>query len=137
MVVKATTGDTHGGLTVIEQECPPGLDSPEHVHDTEEQCLYMLAGSIEVTCGGVTRSLAQGCFAVMPRGVPHSFVVGSDGARFLSLTTPAGFETFAREIAMPAAELSLPPDPAASLRLAGERVEGSTSSYSGDRRATS
>jgi len=39
MVVKAGTADTHGGMTVIEQECPPGLDSPEHVHDSEEQCL--------------------------------------------------------------------------------------------------
>ena len=28
MVVKATGEDTWGGLTVIEQECPPGLISP-------------------------------------------------------------------------------------------------------------
>ena len=137
MVVKATTTDTHGGMTVIEQECPAGLDSPEHVHDTEEQCLYMLTGSLELTCGGATRSLTPGCFAVMPRGVPHSFVVGPDGARFLSLTTPAGFENFAREIGMPAAERSLPPDPTASLRLAAQRVDASTSSYASERRSTS
>lgn len=35
----------------------------------------MLAGSIELVCGGVARSLTPGCFAVLPRGVPHSFVV--------------------------------------------------------------
>jgi quercetin dioxygenase-like cupin family protein len=137
MVVKATTADTQGGVTVIEQECPAGLDSPEHVHDSEEQCLYMLAGSIELMCGGATRSLTAGCFAVMPRGVPHSFVVGPDGAGFLSLTTPAGFETFAREVGTPAAERPVPPDPTASLRLAAERVEGSTAARASERRSTS
>src|SRR5579859_7300180 len=78
MVVKATSDDTHGGMTVIEQACPPGLDSPAHVHDSEEQCLFMLSGSIDLRCGDVTSSLGPGCFVVLPRGVPHSFVVGSD-----------------------------------------------------------
>jgi quercetin dioxygenase-like cupin family protein len=109
MVVKATAEDTTNGLTVIEQECPPGLDSPAHVHESEEQCLFMLAGSIELRCGDVTRSVGAGCFVVLPRGVPHSFVVGPDGARFLSLTTPAGFERFARAIGAPAPELRPPP----------------------------
>lgn len=109
MVIKASAEDTRGGVTVIEQSCPPGLDSPAHVHSDEEQCLYMLAGMIEVTCGETKRRLEQGGFAVLPRGVPHSFKVGSDGARFLSLTAPAGFERFAREIGEPAGALEPPP----------------------------
>jgi quercetin dioxygenase-like cupin family protein len=108
MIIKAASEDTHGGLTVIEQTCPPGLDPPPHVHDTEEQCLYMLAGSIELTCGDVTNTLNEGSFAILPRGVAHSFKVGPDGARFLSLTTPAGFEKFARDIGEPATSL-VPP----------------------------
>ncbi len=108
MVIKATADDTHGGLTVIEQTCPPELDSPAHVHDTEEQCLYVLAGSLELRCGDATTTLTEGSFAVLPRGVPHSFKVSADGARFLSLTTPAGFEEFARSIGEPAASL-VPP----------------------------
>ena len=55
MQLKATGDDTHDGLTLIEQTCPPGLDSPAHVHPDEEQCLYMLDGTIEVTCGDTTR----------------------------------------------------------------------------------
>jgi quercetin dioxygenase-like cupin family protein len=110
MVVKATTDDTHGGMTVIEQECPAGLDSPAHVHDEEERCLFMLAGSIELRCGDETSSLAPGSFVVLPRGVPHAFVAGPEGARFLSLTTPAGFETFARAMGTPAEALTPPPD---------------------------
>ena len=122
MIVKATSEDTHGGLTVIEQECPPGLVSPAHHHDDEEQCIYMLAGSIHLTCGDVERVVGPGAFAVLPRGVPHSFVVGAEGARFLNLTTPAGFEDFARAIGVPAEERVPPPDPLANMQHAVRQV---------------
>lgn len=127
MVVKATSEDTHGGLTVIEQESPPGLVSPSHQHDDEEQCLYLLAGSLDLTCGGIERTVGPGTFVVFPRGVPHSFVVGAEGARFLSLTTPAGFETFARAIGVPAEERVPPPDASANLQLASNRAETGSS----------
>jgi quercetin dioxygenase-like cupin family protein len=110
MQVKATGADTHNGLTLIEQTCPPGLDSPAHVHPDEEQCLYMLDGTIEVTCGDATRAIGPGAFVVMPRGVPHSFVVtGEHGARFLSITSPSGFERLVQEIGVPAPALTPPP----------------------------
>lgn len=130
MVVKATTDDTHGGMTVIEQTCPAGLDSPGHVHDEEEQCLFMLAGTVELRCGDTTSSLAPGSFVVLPRGVPHSFVVGPEGARFLSLTTPAGFETFARAIGSPAEALTPPPIPeidSATANVAWDSYNGDAS----------
>jgi len=136
MVVKATSEDTHGGFTLIEQECPPGLDSPEHMHETEDQCFYILAGSMDVSCGDSGRSLTEGCFAVLPRGVPHSFTVGPEGVRFLSLTTPGGFENFAREIGSPAMELTTPPNPAANLRDAGKQVVEAPTAHSDVRPAT-
>ena len=109
MQLKATGDDTHDGVTLIEQTCPPGLDSPADVHPDEEQCLYMLDGTIDVTCGDTTRAIGPGAFVVMPRGVPHSFVVtGEQGARFLSITTPSGFERLVHEIGEPAATLTAP-----------------------------
>jgi quercetin dioxygenase-like cupin family protein len=131
MVVKATTEDTHGGLTVIEQECPPGLVSPAHHHDDEEQCIYMLAGSIHLRCGDEDRVVGPGAFAVLPRGVPHSFVVGDEGARFLNLTTPAGFEDFARAIGVPAEERVPLPNPSVNMRYAVRQVTTNTSDGSG------
>ena len=110
MQLKATGDDTNHALTLIEQTCPPGLDSPAHVHPHEEQCLYMLEGTIEVTCGDTTREIGPGAFVVMPRGVPHAFVVtGAEGARFLSITTPSGFEQLVHEIGEPAPTLTPPP----------------------------
>jgi len=127
MVVKATSEDTHGGVTVIEQECPPGLVSPAHHHDDEEQCIYMLAGSLDLTCGDIQCVVGPGAFVVLPRGVAHSFVVGAEGARFLNLTTPAGFEEFARAIGVPAEAKTPPPDASASMQVASERVVTGTS----------
>jgi hypothetical protein len=106
------------------------------MHDAEEQCIYVLSGSLDIQCGGVRHLLSAGGFAVFPRGVPHSFVVGSEGARLLNLTTPAGFETFARAIGVPAADLVTPPDAAASIDLAMERVESGHSGDVGGRPAT-
>ena len=66
IVVKATADDTSGGATITEDVYSPGFDSPEHVHANEEQCLYMLEGSIELACGDERRFLSPGCFAVLP-----------------------------------------------------------------------
>jgi quercetin dioxygenase-like cupin family protein len=114
MMAKATGDDTARGLTLIEQSCAPGLYSPAHVHDDEEQLLWLLEGSIEVTCGGVTRTADAGSLVVMPHGLPHEFTVTSEhGARFLSITTPAGFERLVREIGERAPTLEPPPSGAA------------------------
>ena len=40
-----------------------------------------------------------------PRGIPHVYRVESDGARWLALASPAGFETFVREVAQADGEL--------------------------------
>jgi quercetin dioxygenase-like cupin family protein len=136
MVVKATSEDTHGGVTVIEQECPPGLVSPAHHHDDEEQCIYMLAGKLDLVCGDVECVVSPGAFVVLPRGVPHSFVVGAEGARFLNLTTPAGFEAFARAIGVPAEARTPPPDPSANMQAAAEQVATGSSDDLEGRSAT-
>jgi quercetin dioxygenase-like cupin family protein len=134
--LKATKDDTHGGLTVIEQECPPGLVSPAHQHDEEEQCIYMLEGSLHINCGEIERVVGPGAFVVLPRGVPHSFVVGDEGARFLNLTTPAEFEDFARAIGVPAEARIPPPNASASMQTAMGRVVAGSSDELRGRPAT-
>ncbi len=45
-----------------------------------------------------------------PQDTPHTFTVSSaDGARFLLVTEPAGFEAFMRTCAEPAQSLTFPP----------------------------
>jgi hypothetical protein len=41
--------------------------------------------------------------------VPHAYRVESEEARWLVITTPAGFDAFVREVAVPAPADELPP----------------------------
>ena len=50
-----------------------------------------------------------GTTVYMPRGVPHTFRVDSDGAVILGVMTPGHFESLLREVGMQAQERTLPP----------------------------
>ena len=53
--------------------------------------------------------LGPGQAALAPRDVPHAYRVESEEARWLVITTPAGFDAFVREVAEPAPAEELPP----------------------------
>ena len=54
-------------------------------------------------------SLPAGAFAFGPRGVPHTFIGETDGAKALVGFQPFLFESFLHEAGEPAAERVLPP----------------------------
>jgi hypothetical protein len=58
-------------------------------------------------------SLTPGSFAFGSRGVPHTFIGETDGAKVLIGLLPFHFEGFLRDVGEPAAERALPPPLAA------------------------
>ncbi|HEY3438709.1 MAG TPA: cupin domain-containing protein, partial [Actinotalea sp.] len=52
--------------------------------------------------------LAAGGIAIIPRGVPHAFMVTTPTARMLCLQTPGGGEAFYRDASEPAGEGEAP-----------------------------
>jgi len=54
-------------------------------------------------------SLPAGSFAFGPKGVPHTFIAETDGAKALIGFQPFHFEGFLREVGEPATERVLPP----------------------------
>jgi hypothetical protein len=52
---------------------------------------------------------AAGSFVYGPKGLPHTFIVSSEVARFLLVTEPAGFERFTRALGQPAERREIPP----------------------------
>ena len=94
--VKASRASTGGVLTLIESETTGG--APMHVHTREDECFYVLAGTITVQCGEETFEAGPGSFVFLPRGVPHSWdVLGGEVARVLIITAPAMLEEFLRD----------------------------------------
>ena len=51
---------------------------PLHVHDEDDECLYVIDGHLLVQVGEERHDLGPGCFAWLPRQVPHTFANVSD-----------------------------------------------------------
>ncbi len=123
VTVKAIGEQTHGRLTVVEFVNPPGFAPPLHRHRDEDEIFYVFSGSARFLCDGADLPAGPGDVVVLPAGLAHSFIVGDDEPlRTLQLTTPAGFDEFAREAGEPAGARVLPPpadiDPGMLMHLA-------------------
>ena len=106
--LKVTGAQTAGGLTVVESWGPRGHGSPLHVHHREDEIFYVLDGELRLEVDDETLTLSTGMMGFGPRDVKHRFSVTSPEARFLIMTTPAGFEDFVREVSPPATERRIP-----------------------------
>jgi quercetin dioxygenase-like cupin family protein len=93
----ATTAGAYGLVDMIE--APAGNVPPLHVHRNEDEGFLLLEGELSLFMPGQEIALKAGDFVLAPRDVPHSYRVGDSPARYLNVTTPAGFEQFVREVA--------------------------------------
>jgi quercetin dioxygenase-like cupin family protein len=112
----AATGGTIGLAHVTQ---PPGIATPLHRHQREAEVFYVLAGSLRYEAGGVVHELTAGSTMYLPRGVPHRFrITGSEAARLLAITVPAGLLDLYTEVGVPAETRNLPAhrDPAEFAR---------------------
>jgi mannose-6-phosphate isomerase-like protein (cupin superfamily) len=110
ITIKSTADATSGGPSVTENYSPRGGGSPLHVHHNEDEWFYVMEGELTFWVGGEVTVAPAGSFVYGPRGIPHTFLVSSDEARFLLVAEPGGFEGFVRALSVPAGELTLPPE---------------------------
>ncbi|MER5176923.1 cupin domain-containing protein [Streptomyces sp. NPDC002896] len=109
--------ETGGAYTLLQQAAERGFGPPLHVHHSEDEAFYLLSGSLRVVCGSDQWEVGAGGFVFLPREVPHSFLVTSETAEVLQLTTPSGFEHFAADLAdVPLIEANIPRIAEASQR---------------------
>ena len=60
-----------------------------HYHPDADHRLYVLEGTVVVTCGKTTTTCTAGDFIIIPKGVPHCYDVPAKGNRALLLTFDA------------------------------------------------
>jgi quercetin dioxygenase-like cupin family protein len=98
--------DTKGGLDVFELILSPQGRMPvPHYHESWEETVYGLEGTVTYTIGGERCDIPPGGTAFVPRGVVHGFSNNSGAvAKCLCILTPGVlgpeyFEELAAEIA--------------------------------------
>jgi quercetin dioxygenase-like cupin family protein len=81
-----------GAFALMDFATRRGEEPPEHVHEGEDELFYILDGELTFKCGDRTFDLGPRGFIFLPRDVPHSFAIRSDGlARVLVMTHPDRF----------------------------------------------
>ena len=62
-----------------------GEGQPEHVDESRDVALVVLAGSGTITVDGTDHELAAGTLAIVPRGATRRVVAAADGLRCLTV----------------------------------------------------
>ena len=107
-ILLASSEQTGGSYTLLEQLCPQDSGPSPHTHDQDE-AFYVLDGEITFAVGGERIEGVAGSFIFVPRGTTHTFRVTSETARILNSYTPGGFERIIMALGEPAPERVLPP----------------------------
>jgi mannose-6-phosphate isomerase-like protein (cupin superfamily) len=118
-------GSTRGAYGVVELLGRRGDMAPLHVHRRDDECFFVLEGELELFVGEEHLQLGAGRSAVAPRDMPHTYRITSATARWLTITSPAGFERFilAAGIAATRAEIPAPGQPVDPAELAAKAAE--------------
>lgn len=94
--VKASSSSTGGSLAVYRSTVD-GPGPPFHIHQHEDEAIFVLNGVLEATCGEETLTAATGGFIFLPRGYGHSFRSVDGPAEILFIVAPGRLDEFFME----------------------------------------
>jgi quercetin dioxygenase-like cupin family protein len=111
-------GSATESLGMFELTVPPGSNvPPPHSHANNEECVYVLAGTLRYSVGAETRDLTGGQTMRTPRGEVHAFSNPfAETARALIVMSPDVGAHYSRDVAAVVAAGG-PPDKAALLAV--------------------
>jgi quercetin dioxygenase-like cupin family protein len=101
--------ETDGRYTVLEIQTPEGDMPPLHVHHEEDEVFHVVEGRVTLFLPGQEMPLTAGETFRAPQGIPHTYRVESETARWLVFCAPARFDDFVRAVSEAAAADELPP----------------------------
>jgi quercetin dioxygenase-like cupin family protein len=107
------TGEQTGGACfAMEALVPGGGGPPPHIHEREDETLYILDGQCEVEIGEERLLASAGDLVWMPKRTMHRFSnVGSEPMRMILTFVPAGIELFFQEVFEEVQDRAAPPPP--------------------------
>ena len=94
---------TGGRFAMITQDVSPGTSIPVHLHEKEDEIIFIQSGRGEATVGDEKVTLAAGSTLFVPQGTWHGGRnTGADTLKWIAIYSPSGFEGYFREIGRPA-----------------------------------
>lgn len=111
-VVLATSAQTSGEFTLLQtQGEPPNFGPPLHLHRDAAEAFFVLEGEYLMYVADQQTLCPPGTFVYVPRAVPHTFKVVSEGpGKKLNLFAPAAMTEFFEKLAMAEASGSASPE---------------------------
>lgn len=109
--VKVASTDQNS-MCAIEFVAPRGFGPPLHRHHDEDELMIVLDGEMVFRSGDTETRAKTGATVFLPHGVPHTFQVLSDTARFTTVSARHGgaprFDRMVAELGTPTANALLP-----------------------------
>jgi mannose-6-phosphate isomerase-like protein (cupin superfamily) len=97
--IKVSPGGSGGRLAMITQDVSPGTSIPVHLHEREDEIIFIQAGEGEATLGEARVALAAGSTLFVPQGTWHGGRNTGNGIlKWIAIYSPSGFEGYFREI---------------------------------------
>ena len=110
MTFLVDAAETGGRFALMEYTAKPGNEPPPHLHEREDETLYILEGEIEAYQGDEVLRLAPGDCLFTPMGTAHSWYILTPNLRMLIMVAPPFSDRYFREMARPTDDMSLPSD---------------------------
>ena len=116
-------GSNSASIGLFELTVPPGSNvPPPHSHSNNEECVYVLAGTLRYTVGAETRDLTPGQSMSTPKGVVHAFSNPfTETSRALIVQSPDIGAQYFKDVAV-VVNAGGPPDKAALLSVMSVRT---------------
>jgi quercetin dioxygenase-like cupin family protein len=108
VLIRVSYEDGTDGLSILEHRAPNGDSPPLHIHRTEDEIFHILEGQCRLRIDNKDIIGKAGDILLAPRGVPHTYRVESDVARWLTITCGRDFERFVRSLGRTAIRDALP-----------------------------
>ena len=106
MTFLANSEQTDGAFSMTEYLSKPGNEPPAHVHNCEDEFIYVLEGRIDAYIGKEVFSVSENEGAYFPKFIPFRILIPQ--LRMLIWMSPGGFEKYFRDMSEPARSLGLP-----------------------------
>src|SRR5437867_12729681 len=85
--IKAVGDEMDRDIEFIEFATEKGSEPPLHTHNGEDEIFYVLSGELTLTCGEDSFDAGPMDFVFLPRDVPHSYTIKTDGLVHLLVIT--------------------------------------------------